>query len=288
LTEKIHLKMDEWGSAKGRLRDMQIEPIKQRRLYRQVADQLRNLIEKEHFATGSRLPTERELALQLGISRPTVREALIALEVDGLVDIRGGSGIYVMPQTNQMRNAHNLPVTPVAGPFEILNARALFEGAVADAAALRATPADIAAIDAALNEMAMAQHPSNQSMALDKAFHLAIADILQNDAITRTISDLFDQRINPYFAQLASYFENPTTWQDAIDEHREVRNFIALHDGTGAKNAMQQHLQKSQMRFSENFGEGQSSKPSNDGKTALQGADRGSRAGRAILKKKLQ
>src|SRR3569623_1106472 len=72
-----------------------LEAVEARRLYRQVADQLRSLIDSGEYAVGSRLPTERELAEQLKISRPTVREALIALEVEGRVRIRVGSGIYV-------------------------------------------------------------------------------------------------------------------------------------------------------------------------------------------------
>src|SRR5947209_11748059 len=73
-----------------------LEAVEARRLYRQVADQLRNLIDSGEYAVGSRLPTERELAEQLKISRPTVREALIALEVEGRLRIRVGSGIYVI------------------------------------------------------------------------------------------------------------------------------------------------------------------------------------------------
>ena len=72
---------------------MPLETIEHRRLYRQVANQLRTLIEEGEFAPGARLPSERDLANQLGISRPTVREALIALEVEGKVRIRVGSGI---------------------------------------------------------------------------------------------------------------------------------------------------------------------------------------------------
>ena len=95
---------------------MPIRSVEPRRLYRQVADQLRKLIDQGEFAVGSRLPAERELALQLGISRPTVREALIALEVDGRVRIRVGSGIYVLPQP-----AEPPPISgsSVAGPFEL-------------------------------------------------------------------------------------------------------------------------------------------------------------------------
>ena len=74
---------------------MPIQAIEPRRLYRQIADQLRALIAAGEFALGSRLPPERDLATQLGVSRPSVREALIALEVEGLVEVRMGSGIYV-------------------------------------------------------------------------------------------------------------------------------------------------------------------------------------------------
>ena len=74
---------------------MPFQSIEPRRLYRQIADQIRALIRTGEFKPGSRLPPERDLAKQLGVSRPSVREALIALEVEGLVEVRIGSGIYV-------------------------------------------------------------------------------------------------------------------------------------------------------------------------------------------------
>ena len=87
--------------------------IQPRRLYRQVADQIRTLIESGEFAVGERLPGERELAEKLGVSRPTIREALIALEVEGLVHIRMGSGIYVTRQ--RARSLHLYKPKPRSG-----------------------------------------------------------------------------------------------------------------------------------------------------------------------------
>ena len=75
---------------------MPFHSIEPRRLYRQIADQIRGLIKSGEFPAGSRLPPERDLARQLGVSRPSVREALIALEVEGMVEVRIGSGIYVL------------------------------------------------------------------------------------------------------------------------------------------------------------------------------------------------
>lgn len=233
--------------------------IEPRRLYRQIADQLRQLIDDGEFAEGQRLPTERELALKLGVSRPTVREALIALEVDGRIRIRVGSGIYVQrrPRAQPLAEPASQISTasPIAGPFEILKARALFEGVVAAEAAEAATPADIARIDDVVTAMRLAQHPGQASLAVDRAFHVAVAECLRNDAITKIVGDLFDQRINPYFEQLASYFENAASWQAALAEHAAIRDRIAAHDGPGARDAMRLHFDQSQLRFSDSFGD---------------------------------
>ena len=229
---------------------MPIEAIEPRRLYRQVADQLRALIDSGEFPVGSRLPSERELALQLGISRPTVREALIALEVDGRVRIRVGSGIHVVAPSG----GDEATLPPIAGPFDVLGARSLFEGSVAEEAARRATPDDIAGIDETIAAMAVSRHPGPETTSLDRAFHIAIAQILGNDAVTKVIGDLFDQRNHPYFAQLARHFENPESWRRALIEHRAIREAIAAGDAAAARLAMQIHLTNSQARFSENFG----------------------------------
>ncbi len=236
---------------------MPLQLVEPRRLYRQVAEQLRQLIDSGEFPVGCRLPTERELAAKLGISRPTVREALIALEVDGRVRIRVGSGIYVLAAREPMAT----PDLTVAGPFEILAARALFEGAIAERVAGCATREDAAAIDRALRQMQCISVSGPQSIAADRAFHLTVAGVLGNDAVTKVVGDLFDQRINPYFARLASYFETASSWRMACDEHAAIRDRIVAADPAGARAAMQTHLERSQERFSHTFGEAPVSNP---------------------------
>lgn len=230
---------------------MPLEAVEARRLYRQVADQLRSLIDSGEYAVGSRLPTERELAEQLKISRPTVREALIALEVEGRVRIRVGSGIYV---TEPADAAPALPAAGIEGPFELLRAREFLESAIAEQAARVATKGDVARIDASLLAMENVEHPGEASMVHDRAFHVAIAGSLGNAVLVRVVGELFDQRLNPYFAQLAHYFESPGTWRTALDEHRAVRDAIAAHDPDIAREAMRKHLARSQERFAQNFG----------------------------------
>jgi DNA-binding FadR family transcriptional regulator len=231
---------------------MPITAIQPRRLYQQVADQLRALIEDGEFVIGDRLPSERDLAEQLGISRPTVREALIALEVEGRIRIRVGSGIFVAPPRKSRPRAPDA----IEGPFELLRARAFIEGALVQEAAALATTADIALLDALLAQMEGGIHASEETIALDRDFHCAIVGILGNAVLVRFVGELFDQRINPYFERLSSYFENNHTWGEAQDEHRAVRDAIAAKDGEAAKAAMRHHLQQSQRRFSLNFGEG--------------------------------
>ncbi|HWA37416.1 MAG TPA: GntR family transcriptional regulator, partial [Burkholderiales bacterium] len=74
---------------------MRLQAVESRRLYLQIADQIRALVESGEVARGARLPAERDLAKQLRVSRPSLREALIALEIEGLLDVKVGSGIYV-------------------------------------------------------------------------------------------------------------------------------------------------------------------------------------------------
>src|SRR5258706_7715434 len=103
---------------------MPITAVENRRLYRQIADQIATLIEKGEYGTGERLPPERDLARQLGVSRPSVREALIALEVEGYVEVRVGSGVYVGGPRSGVAPAA-LPAD--SGPFELIRARSLIE-----------------------------------------------------------------------------------------------------------------------------------------------------------------
>src|SRR2546427_8312532 len=114
---------------------MPIQSIEPRRLYRQIADQIRTLIRSGEFPPGSRLPPERDLAKQLGVSRPSVREALIALEVEGLVEVRIGSGIYVQRSAAARNGDEASAVHAEAGPFELLRARQVIESECAALAA---------------------------------------------------------------------------------------------------------------------------------------------------------
>ncbi|WP_353805629.1 GntR family transcriptional regulator [Pseudomonas sp.] len=128
-----------------------------RRLYQQIADQIRELIDGGEFVPGTRLPAERELAQKLGVSRPSLREALIALEIDNTVEIRMGSGVYVSAEA--LQTAHH---TKSLGdsPSELMQARAALEGATIVLAASRMTDETIATLRQILGQGAALHRPA--------------------------------------------------------------------------------------------------------------------------------
>lgn len=227
--------------------------LKPRRLCRQVADQIRALIEAGELRVGDRLPAERDLADRFGVSRPTVREALIVLEVEGHIQIRMGSGVYIARRPTAAPVI--LPVVDGDGPFEILEARCIVESAISEEAARRSTPEGIARLDEMLHRMEQSLDESERAVAADLGFHVAIVDMIGNAALRHFAGLLSDKRTSPYFEKLASYFEGPHTWKRAVEEHREIRNAIAAGDPAAAREAMRRHLTLAQKRFSESFGE---------------------------------
>ena len=226
---------------------MPIQAIEPKRLYRQIADQLRELIRSGEYAVGTRLPAERDLASQLGVSRPSVREALIALEVEGLVEVRGGSGIHILAREPA---ASARQVEPNAfGPFEIIRARQLVEGELAALAAQRMGPDQVAGLREALACFAEDMARGVLPVRGDRLFHLRIAEGADNGPLIRVVTDLFDERNNPLFEQLGQHFEHLASWRLALAEHLAVVDAIAAGNADAARAAMRQHLQRSHDRF---------------------------------------
>jgi GntR family transcriptional regulator, transcriptional repressor for pyruvate dehydrogenase complex len=225
---------------------MPLQTIEPRRLYRQIADQLRALIAAGEFALGSRLPPERDLAAQLGVSRPSVREALIALEVEGLVEVRMGSGIYV---TALEAAAAARGAEAALGPFDIIRARQLIESELAALAARHRTATILKRLRAAVKLMEDDIARGVMPIRGDRDFHVALAEASDNAALVRVVTELFDERNNPLFEQLGRHFENARSWRQAVVEHRAVVRTVAAGDVAGARAAMRAHLGNSHDRF---------------------------------------
>lgn len=235
---------------------MPLHTVEPQRLYRQIAEQLRSLIAGGEFAPGSRLPAERDLAKQLGVSRPSVREALIALEVEGWVEVRTGSGVYVLQRP---RRSDETTTDAEWGPLELIRARRVVEGETAAIAARQRKRVHLDAMTDAIEEMrAMA---ARQVMPLDgdRAFHLAIAQACDNTVLSETVQAFWDSRRRPIFTRLGGYFETVASWRKAIGEHEAIRDAIADRDEAAARAAMHMHMDRSHQRFSASWRRAQAS-----------------------------
>ena len=227
---------------------MPLQPLEPKRLYRQIAEQLRALMEAGEFEVAQRLPAERELATQLGVSRPSVREALIALEVEGWVEVRSGSGVYVL--RNKAPTAKAEPAYDEWGPLELIMARGLIEGEAAAMAATHASKEQIATMTEALAHMKAAVTLGQDPLVGDERFHRAVAQACGNEVLRDTVSRYWQARRSPLYLRLADYFERPASWRAVLTEHNAVLKAIKNRNPGAAREAMQSHMTKALTRFS--------------------------------------
>lgn len=231
---------------------MPLQTVEPQRLYRQIAEQLRTLMSAGEFVAGTRLPAERDLAKQLGVSRPSVREALIALEVEGWVEVRTGSGVYVKDRaaTNGKGQGHT-PIPPTEwGPLELIRARRVVEGEVAALAAVQAKRKDTDAMRRAIDAMQSDADRNVMPLDGDRAFHTSIVQACGNVVLLETVQGFWDSRRGPLFERLGGYFETVDSWRAAITEHEAIHDAIRARDPDAARTAMHSHLDKSHARFS--------------------------------------
>jgi DNA-binding FadR family transcriptional regulator len=222
---------------------MPIQAVDSDRLYRKIARQLSELIDAGEFSPGQCLPPERALAQQLGVSRPSVREALIALEIAGKVAIKVGSGVFVTePRPVEVPSE----LEEGEGPFELLQARQLVEGETAAVAAQLATEAEVAAIDAAVQA-----HAKTGAASADRAFHLAIARGTHNGPILAVVQLLWDQGRGTIWKQMEKHFETPALRAATMKDHRAIAEAIAAHDPRAARKAMHAHLERVGKEFAQ-------------------------------------
>jgi GntR family transcriptional repressor for pyruvate dehydrogenase complex len=224
------------------------KPTDSRRLYQQVADQIRLVIEESGFSPGTRLPPERELAMQLGVSRPSLREALIALEIEGRVEIRMGSGVYTCaapaPGTGE-------PAALGESPSELMQVRSMLEGAVVTQAAARVTRAGLERLKACVESMRQDIRRNLAPVDADRRFHVAIAEMTGNSLLVRLVGELFDGRHSPLSSRMSRWAENAGTWEAALQEHEAICRALEARDPQAAAAAMYSHLRASRERWIE-------------------------------------
>ena len=214
----------------------------EQRLYHTIANKILELIDSGVFPPGSRLPGERDLAMKFGVSRVAVREAEIALQAQGRIDIRVGSGAYVLDGGNLALNG-----LPKVGPFELTEARALFEAEAAALAAPIITDESIAHLEHLIAVMSgkVAHDIDDTPMSADEAdaaFHMVIARATNNHAITFVIDSMWKMRTEA--AQLQRVYKDVCDKDSSHreDEHQAILSALRNRDSGAARIAMRAHF----------------------------------------------
>lgn len=221
---------------------MPLTTVEPTRLYRQIADQIATLIDRGEFVAGARLPAERELAAVLGVSRTSVREAIICLELAGRVEVRVGTGIFVCASPGP-GSAPPVPAEGDApGPFDLLAARQVIEGEIAALAARTIRRREIAVLHETMARMRASDSDHAPRESADREFHVAIAQATGNSALRAVVNRLWDARSHPLWTRIEAHFHTPALRARTLEDHAAIVAALEAHDPDAARAAMHRHL----------------------------------------------
>ncbi|MGS0763718.1 FadR/GntR family transcriptional regulator [Syntrophomonas curvata] len=220
---------------------LSFQPIKIKKIYEEIVEQLKEMISNGELKPGQKLPSERDMAESLGVSRASVREALTALEAIGILDIRPGEGTFVR------ETSVSATFAPLAMVLEmeqnpggqLMEVRRVLETEMAALAAQRATEEDLKNIKTNLNHMKTAQTIS-QSVEADLRFHFTIAEATHNTILLRIMNTVADLMHNAFRVQREELFADKGT--EIICEHEAIYNAIRDRNSEAAKSKMLQHI----------------------------------------------
>ncbi|WOI56565.1 FCD domain-containing protein [Palleronia sp. LCG004] len=209
------------------------------RRYGEVAAQIRDLVAREGIEPGGRLMPERALSVRLDVSRSIIREAIVLLEIEGLVEVRRGSGIYL----GDPGATASLPEPDDIGPFELLQARQILEAEIAGFAARMVTKADIDRMRATLEGERLSLANGDGDYAGDRAFHRQVAEATQNSVLVDMVEDLWRKREqSSIWAGLHRRIFETDYRADWLDDHQAILDALRARNERAARSAMWRHL----------------------------------------------
>jgi DNA-binding FadR family transcriptional regulator len=209
--------------------------MKNRRLFWRIVQGIEASINNGEYTLGSRLPAERELAEKFNVSRPTIREAIIALEVRGKVEVKTGSGVYVI-ETSSLESKD-------INAFELTQARALIEGEVAALAAISITKEELQALSDTLDIMKSTKDPERIDKA-DRMFHSIISHATRNEAMILSVKNLWALRTST--REIIEDYKNVCSSDNelTLKEHTAIYLSLKEKDAAKARLAMHQHFNR--------------------------------------------
>lgn len=223
---------------------MNLKPIKTRKIYEQIVDQVGQLVAEGQLKPGDRLPSERELVERFKVSRASIREAISALEMLGLIEVRSGEGTYI-----RKVNIESV-VTPLAwmmfietnSDLELYEARKILEVQAAGLAAERANEDEIQDLFEALEIMRIDLENQRLGEDADLQFHYAVARATHNKILIRLMNTLSDTMQKTLKSSRSRLYEHGGTPEKLYREHRDIYEAIKNHDSKNAQKLMLKHL----------------------------------------------
>ena len=225
---------------------MPFQPVQSEKLSSAVVRQIELLILRGILRPGERLPPERELSERLGVSRPSLREAIGELQERGLLSTRAGSGIYVAevlgsafsPALVRLFGAHDEAVN------DYVAFRRDMEGLAAERAARFGSDLDLEVIDKAYKRMVKAhdKHDAAREAELDAAFHMAIIEASHNVVMLHMMRSMYDLLREGVFYNRAQMFQQLTSRDDLLSQHKAINDGLQARDGAAARAAIERHM----------------------------------------------
>jgi len=218
--------------------------VKTKKVYMKIVEQVRDLIKEGRLKPGDKLPPEQILAEKFGTSRPSVREALSALEILGITESRGGKGNFIKNNLSTPSYEQKYrELEEEESPFELLEARKVVETEIVGLAAKKATEEEITVIQESLNKMKGAVTNIPGIMEFDREFHINIARAAHNNLLLSMmiyLADLLNEKL--WIKMKEKSWSVPGRPQKYFEEHTEILKAIKNKDSKGARNRMYDHL----------------------------------------------
>jgi DNA-binding FadR family transcriptional regulator len=221
------------------------------RRYLQIARSLSQQINDGTYKTGERLPPERELSVQLQASRTVVREALLALEIMHFVEIRGGAGVFVLPENLRDQSYGELAQVDEIGPWDVLEARRCIEAQTAFSAALQGTKDVLAQMESSIDRMKNAISDIPRFDAADAEFHALVARASGNSLFENYVAHLWKMRQSALWNTWYDKTRAPENRIRSVEDHIAIYQAIKRGLPDVAKTAMEAHLDVLAKRFFE-------------------------------------
>tara|TARA_B110001450_G_scaffold253323_1_gene276562 strand:- start:10272 stop:11018 length:747 start_codon:yes stop_codon:yes gene_type:complete len=220
------------------------------RRYLQIAEALIEQVSDGTYGEGDKLEAERDLAAKHSVSRTTIREALLALEIMGYVEIQVGAGVFVLPRRNWKSGGATVGGDEIeTGPHEILDLRRVLEARAAYLAAEHATPEQIEKLLESVNVMEKSIFRISAFNRADEAFHMSIAEMSNNTLLEEYIGDLWARRRGALWDSWYKPTQNAAYRRGTIEDHRLILSSIQTGQPLAAMTAMHVHIDKLVNRF---------------------------------------